>query len=236
MEAIQKYQEPDKVFEEIKILKDMIIKFEEKLKSQEKRNESSELNNLFEALAKAQMEMEVAKTDNANPSFKSKYADLASVVRASRPYLVKHGIAVVQFTREDQEGQVLYTRLCHASGQWIESQMKVKPLKDDPQTLGSTLTYLRRYMYASLVGVVASGEDDDAETAMKSTRTSTEPVKATITRDQLKELSEELEGHEELLNGILTKFQISKLSELLDKNFLTCVSRVRQIKKLKQAQ
>ena len=80
-------------------------------------HESKELDKLFEALAKAQLEMEVAKTDNVNPYFKSRYADLASVVKASRPFLAKNGICVIQRTVTTEEGRVfLYTRLCHAPG------------------------------------------------------------------------------------------------------------------------
>ena len=57
----------------------------------------------------------------------------------------------------------MLTRLCHSSGQWIESAIAVNPTNNNIQTLGSYLTYLRRYTYAALVGVVASDEDDDAE-------------------------------------------------------------------------
>ena len=130
----------------------------------EKAMESEELNKLFEALAKAQMEMEVAKTDSTNPYFKSKYADLRSVVEASRPFLAKNGICVIQRTIPGNNGtSYLHTRLGHLSGQWMESLMPINPPKQDIQTLGSYMTYLRRYSYSSMVGVVAGDEDDDGE-------------------------------------------------------------------------
>jgi len=237
MEAIQKYEVEDKVYEEIKALREMIVNFEEKLRTTEKKYESDELNKLFEALSKAQLEMEIAKTDSANPFFKSKYADLASVVKASRPFLAKNGLAVTQFTRELSSGQILNTRLCHSSGQWLESQMNVKPLKSDPQTLGSTLTYLKRYMYASIVGVVASDEDDDGEGAMQPVRAQTSPAPAsqTISKAQLQVLSQELEGYEEILESILTGFKLSKLSDLLSKHYTQCITRIREIKRAKES-
>jgi hypothetical protein len=43
--------------------------------------------------------------------------------------------------------------------------MTVNPPKQDIQSLGSYLTYLRRYTYSAIVGVVASEEDDDGEAA-----------------------------------------------------------------------
>jgi hypothetical protein len=135
------------------------------------KTESEELDQLFTALSKAQLEMETASEDSTNPFFKSKYADLKSVVSSSRPHLAAHGLCIIQRTMPDENGQVyLYTRLGHTSGQWMESKMAIKPAKSDIQGIGSYITYLRRYMYSSMVGVVTGIEDDDGEKAM--TRTS----------------------------------------------------------------
>jgi len=129
---------------------------------------SDTLDLLFTALAKAQGEMEIAKTVSANPYFKSKYADLRSVINASRPYLAKNGLSVIQRVLTNGNGQIyLYTRLGHTSGQWIESKMPISPPKTDIQSIGSYITYLRRYNYACLVGVAAADEDDDGEKAME---------------------------------------------------------------------
>src|SRR5690554_2301408 len=122
-----------------------------------KTTESECLNELFAALAKAQQEMEIAKNDSLNPFFKSKYSDLASVIKASRPYLSKNGLCVIQLVRTEPQGLFLYTRLAHSSGQWIESKMPIDPAKKDIQSLGSHMTYVKRYSYAAIVGVV-SGE------------------------------------------------------------------------------
>lgn len=134
-------------------------------------HESEQLNELFTALAKAQLEMEVAKTDNLNPFFKSRYADFASVVRVSRPVLASNGLAVVQriITANDSTLRLL-TRLCHTSGQWMESEMTIDPVKKDIQSIGSYITYIKRYTYAAIVGVVTSNEDDDGEAAMAKVR------------------------------------------------------------------
>lgn len=128
----------------------------------EQEQKSFQCNELYAALAKAQGEMETAGLTNANPFFKSKYADLAELVRASRPALTRHGLAVTQYI----DNAVLYTMLCHSSGQHIQSSMSINPTKTDVQSLGSYITYLRRYMYAALVGVVVSNEDDDGESSI----------------------------------------------------------------------
>lgn len=197
-----------------------------------------ELDKLFGALAKAQLEMEVAKTDSINPYFKSRYADLASVVKASRPFLAKNGLCVIQRTLTQPNGDVfLYTRLCHASGQWIESNMAVKPPKADIQTLGSYLTYLRRYMYAAVTGVVAGDEDDDGEVAMGEPRkgSSPSPENEKISKAQLQVISNELSSSPQLLEGLLKGYDIKKISDLKQKHYTKCIERIREIKRAKES-
>jgi len=130
--------------------------------------QSEKLNELFAALAKTQGEMEAAAYNSSNPFYKSHYSDLASVVNASRPYLAKNGLCVIHRILPDDHGQsCLRARLGHSSGQWIDSQVPINPPKQDIQSIGSYISYLRRYTYAAIGGVVSSDEDDDAECAMK---------------------------------------------------------------------
>ena len=53
---------------------------------------SESLKELATALAKAQGEIKGALKDSANPFFKSKYADLSSVVDAIKVAFSKHGL------------------------------------------------------------------------------------------------------------------------------------------------
>jgi hypothetical protein len=147
---------------------------------------SEQLNEISAALSKAQGEMENATKDSANPFFRSKYADLASVREAVRVPLAKHGLAVVQFPKTEylgtpepyewtaKSGEKRYgvrvccvvsvlTRLTHASGQWLEDSLSTMLPTGDPQAVGSAITYLRRYALQSVAGVAP--EDDDGEAA-----------------------------------------------------------------------
>src|SRR5271165_2182316 len=93
---------------------------------------SEQINELASALAKAQNEMLVAGTGSDNPFFKSKYADYATIVRASRPALCKHGLSITQILNEGDDGvHRLITMLMHASGQNLSSTVKIAPLKQD---------------------------------------------------------------------------------------------------------
>ena len=137
------------------------------------KRETQELDKLFSALSKAQKALRVAKKDSSNPFFKSVYADLVSVIKASRDALCDHGLSILQRLDKEEGRLVLLTRLCHSSGQWIESAIDVNPTNSNIQTLGSYLTYLKRYAYAAIVGVVASDEDDDGEKAAQDERKTT---------------------------------------------------------------
>lgn len=126
---------------------------------------SENINELAAALAKAQGEIKSAAKDSTNPHFKSRYADLASVWDACRAALSKHGLSVAQLTATTDTGKVrVTTTLMHASGQWIEGDLDVKPGQDTAQGIGSTITYCRRYALAAMVGV-APDDDDDGNAA-----------------------------------------------------------------------
>lgn len=128
---------------------------------------SESIAKLAEALAKAQTEIGIAAFDSKNPHFNSKYASLAAVAEAAKP-LAAHGIAVLQpaSTRRDEKGVmvIVKTILAHSSGEWIADEIAMKPAQDTPQAIGSALTYGRRYLLASFVGI-ASDEDDDGNAA-----------------------------------------------------------------------
>jgi hypothetical protein len=135
---------------------------------------SESINELAGALAKAQGEFTTAKKSADNPFFKSRYADLAEVVAACRAPLAKHGLCVIQQVVRDEAGVMLRSTLAHSSGQWIASEYPARPVRvvkdrdgkateveaNDPQSVGSAITYARRYSLAALVGVVTDDDDD----------------------------------------------------------------------------
>jgi hypothetical protein len=198
-----------------------------------KPTESSELAELFSALAKAQNDMSVAQNKSNNPFFKSKYSDFTTIVKASRPALSTHGLAIMQRVLPNDKGQqFLHTRLCHSSGQWVESIMHINPSKADVQSLASYITYLKRYSYASLVGVVTS-DDDDGESSLsedekKERETPKPPPK--ISKDQLILLNQLLINTPDLVEVILKHFSISKLSDLSVAQYEKCINKIKQVK------
>jgi hypothetical protein len=124
-------------------------------------DKSESIASLAKAMVKAQTVIKPAIKDSNNPFFKSKYADLGSVFDACKDALNNNGITVMQPTSMKDGIVSVETVLLHESGEWISSLYPVKPAKEnDPQSLGSAITYARRYSLASIVGVVADEDDD----------------------------------------------------------------------------
>ncbi len=237
--------------EENNLILEAIQKLEEQVKAlithqrTARPSRSAELKDLFGALAKAQAEMPMAGRNSENPYFKSRYADLAEVIRVSRPVLTKYGLAVMQQIEPNDDGQnILYTILCHESGQWIESRMRILPAKPDVQSLSSYVTYIKRVAYSSLVGVAVSNEDDDGEVAMVEARdiiakgpsTKYNPKQQsfeTITKEQLEELEYELHDYPDLAEMVLDKMQIQSLADLPKSQYIVSINRIREIKNLR---
>jgi hypothetical protein len=170
---------------------------------------SQEIGLLAEALSKAQAVIEGAKEDSVNPFFKSKYADLASVWTACKRPLSANGLCILQTIENTEDRIFLVTTLAHSSGQWIKSQMPILMTKQDPQALGSAITYCRRYALAAMVGVCPA--DDDAEDAMRSAR---KPEIATIGKAQIEEIEKLLGDRQELRKRLLEWAGVNAISEI----------------------
>ena len=118
---------------------------------------------LFKAFIAAQSAAEAIKKASSNPAFKTKYADLSSVIEAVVPALNKAGVGVMQFPHFDGETVTVQTVLCHESGSNVTHRLTSRPSKLDAQGIGSAITYGRRYSLLAISG--AAPEDDDGKAA-----------------------------------------------------------------------
>ena len=126
---------------------------------------SPEIEQLAGALAKAQGAFKNAKKDGNNSHLNSNYAGLSSVMDCVRLPLSENGIAIMQPVSMISTGeQGLITMLVHESGQWVKAILPIPKLElkglNDLQAFGYALSYLRRYMLQSIVGLAS--EDNDA--------------------------------------------------------------------------
>jgi len=127
-------------------------------------NYDSSLKHLPSALLEAQKNIGAATKDSVNPFFKSKYADLGSVMSVIKEPLNNAGLAVtqdLQISRSDGLKNILVTTLWHGeSGETLQSEV-ILPDNSDIQKWGAGLTYMKRYQLQSLFFVPT--EDNDGE-------------------------------------------------------------------------
>jgi hypothetical protein len=124
-------------------------------------NKSESIINIAKALVAFNLEVKSIEKDAKNPHFKNDYASLDNIVNEVRPLLARHGLVVMQFPGGDGEKYTLRSMLLHESGEWIESEpLTMRPVKNDPQGIGSCTTYARRYSLSAMLSL-NTGEDDD---------------------------------------------------------------------------
>ena len=105
------------------------------------------------------------------------YSTIDDILNACTPELSKNGIVVMQFPEFVDSRLAITTRICHKSGQWIENTLSVKPDKDTAQSVGSAITYLKRYSLVAILGLACGEEDDDGNAASGTPEPKTYPQK-----------------------------------------------------------
>lgn len=134
---------------------------------------SDSITQLVTALSAAQGEMKHPVKDKtakvptkSGNAYEYKYSDLANLLDATRAPFAKHGLCMVQIPTTSHFGCAVTTLLAHKSGEWIEATLSMPIADDRPQTLGSVITYLRRYSAGPMAGL-SSEDDDDANVAQQ---------------------------------------------------------------------
>lgn len=138
---------------------------------------SEQINELAAALAKAAQEFppiprnceaKIRGKDD-KPGRTYHYADLDDVLSAVRVPLAKNGLVLTFDCRVTEQPFVAFVtaRLCHASGQWKESEPLPIPCEgfmSTAQQIGSANTYGKRYTAQNMLGI-STEQDDDGATA-----------------------------------------------------------------------
>ena len=124
--------------------------------------------NIYTKLAAVKKEIGAISKDSTNPFFKSKYFDINGLLKHVEPLLDKNGLLLLQ---PIIKGEVFSEIIDIEDGDSVTSSMLL-PNIQDPQKVGSAVTYYRRYTLQSLLGLQA--EDDDANVASKATKPKTD--------------------------------------------------------------
>lgn len=122
------------------------------------------MKELLKALSKAKQEIKPILKEDTNPFFKSKYFDINSLLAQVEPILNSHGLMLLQPLTNivgDGRGEVVSTIYYVETGDKLESSMTLPDL-NDPQKMGSAVTYYRRYTLQSLLALQADDDDGNA--------------------------------------------------------------------------
>jgi hypothetical protein len=132
--------------------------------------QSPQLGNLVKALAAARAKferIEKEQTAGKEGGKRWRYASLDAAIGATAPALAEHGLIVMQLPDSHESGGVaVETILLHESGEWISRRLRL-PCGPEPQSVGSAITYARRYAYLALLNL-APADDDDGQRAQQS--------------------------------------------------------------------
>jgi hypothetical protein len=124
------------------------------------------MSELIKALVKAQGAVTPAIKGAVNPHFKSRYADLGAVMEVAQPALTANGLALMFAVTSEGTAVTLTPIILHVGGEKMELPGCTFPAgRADPQAFGSVITYGRRYLTMSLLGIPT--EDDDGESASR---------------------------------------------------------------------
>ena len=96
-------------------------------------------------------------------SYEYSYADLGDVVADVGPLLAKYGLAFhcgPTINPADRREMILTWALLHESGEEKTGEWPLGPVNQKPQSLGSAITYGRRYSFTAATNIVLEDDDD----------------------------------------------------------------------------
>jgi len=180
-------------------------------------HKSESIKGIAKALLLFHMKAEVIKKDANNPFFKSKYASLSNILENIQSALAESGLTFSQIPTG--EGG-LTTILMHAeSGEYLLGEYIMKPTKNDPQGIGSAITYQRRYALCAMLGLNIEDDDDGNQASGKNDkRQKEEPKEEGLPwlnegTEQFKGALEKMKAGKSSIDALKKYFRISKATE-----------------------
>lgn len=170
---------------------------------------SDKITELAKALHKFHSLVGKIAKDAKNPFFKSNYASLSHILEEVSGPLQDSGLIITQWPN----GTALTTMLIHAeSGEFMQSDYEMPVAKaNDPQALGSAISYARRYAVSSILSL--NIDDDDANSAAgnkDSKNESSKPDKPWLNKGEQLNKAMEFLRNGGSIDAIKAKYAINK--------------------------
>lgn len=174
---------------------------------------SESIKELAPALSKLQADVENPLRNKK--AYNYHYADLDEVSRVTKSHLKVNGFSIVQLPFNNADMVGVETILLHSSGEYIKGWFGTKPSKTDPQSIGSLISYYRRYSILSILNLTQADDDGESASASESVELATEGQKKFLFKLLGKE---EYDAHKQYIETQLTKKQaIEKIAKLQQK-------------------
>ncbi len=173
-----------------------------------KQEETVEVMTFLQKLHNAKQSIKKIAKNAKNPHFKNNYADINALIEEVEPILLENRLLLLQ---PIEDGYV-YTRIVDIdSGEICESCMKLPEIQD-PQKIGSAVTYYRRYTLQSLLSLQAV--DDDANLSSEAVKSQKQGLSQERFEKALEGIKNGTVSKQDLFKFELTKEQLTKLNEI----------------------
>ena len=183
---------------------------------------------IYTKLANFKNKVGVLKKDQRNDHFKNSFVDINSIIRQIEPVLESVKLGYMQVPFVDNEKPYLKTIIFDLEDDTKDERLEsVLPLvstnANDPQKLGSAITYMRRYALVAMLGLEVT--DDDARVAAKPPK-----VVDMIDEDQILEVEGLIAETQSDKNKLLGFYGVTNLNELTLESYGNVVAQLKKKK------
>lgn len=226
---------------------------------------SETIVNLAKALVDTQRDLKQPFKDKNNPAFKSQYVPLESVTESITKTATKYGLAFSQFATTDAEQNVSITTVVfHESGEFIQyPAITLKPSKQrvvidteyvndkrvniysneiTPQSIGSCITYGKRYSLSAIFGITSDKDDDGNEASGVTQNGQQQPTPEKIFEDGQKRCEDIIDSmvklgaeRQKIVDYVCEKYNVGNLYDV-PMNKLIGELKVLQLKQQEKAE
>jgi hypothetical protein len=173
-----------------------------------KQEETVEVATFLQKLHNAKQSIKKVAKNAKNPHFKNNYADINALIEEVEPILLENRLLLLQ---PIEDGYVYTKIICIDSNDRTISCMKLPEIQD-PQKIGSAVTYYRRYTLQSLLSLQAV--DDDANLSSEAIKSQKQGLSQERFLKALEGIKNGTVSKQDLSKFELTKEQLTKLNEI----------------------
>ena len=190
-------------------------------------NKSDSITELLKSLSVFQGALD--NVEKAKSGHGYKYATLGNCIDAAKSHLKDAGLSVVQLMGNDDKGNTtMETVLGHSSGEYISSHCVLPIAKlaggganNPAQVMGASITYMRRYQYAAIIGLAQ--DDTDGVPKAKEAEIKLTPLISKTNLEKLRMMFSDITTE----GSFCGDWKLNKLEELHAKSFDSAVEYIK---------